>query len=320
MSAEPQSVDRDPYLPPPVPTDNPPAKPEANPKATFFVWLALIAIFVALVVLFSDGPSRHGTAASSGISPWSFVVPGIFVLLIVVFWRQLRVSRGFNEGVNAAMLALADGDLEQARRHFAELVEKNRGNQHVHNARVNLAWTLQRMGRFDEEREVLLALERTPGLLFASEHRLYAAAYLARHFALSGDLERAQAWLEDAQRRRDRIGHVALFLLAQLRIIEALLLARRDQHAQALAILEKDWPRLEAALTTVVLKHVLVLRAYLIAGAGGVRDQGLSAQWVAKVRPFRTDEIAYLWEGWPALRQWAEANQLARAPAQADAG
>lgn len=318
MSEERIVAEPDPYLPPVAPSDNLAVAKGTSPKKTVVIWLLLIVMFVAIYNVMAAHPAHktaHETAHES-TSSWtsldltSWIIPLGCIAFIVWIFRQLRVSKGYHAATNAASLAIADGDLDRALRGFKEVVERNRGNQHVHAARVNVAWMLQRLGRFDEEREVLLEVERSPGLVYGSEQRMYAAIYLARHFALRGDVDRAEKWIADAKRRRERNPDCALFVVAQMRVTEALLLARRERPDDALAILEKDWPRLEAGLTASILKHVHVLRAFLLAHTGGVRDDGISAQWLAKARPLRLDEIAYLWKEWPALQQWAATQHL----------
>jgi hypothetical protein len=312
----------DPYLP--VPRDNPPEQKSASPRKTLLIWVVLVVMFVALYQVFKGPDGAHHRAPATevcgndgvGSYLWSWL-PIIFLVLIVVWlFRQLRQVKGFNEATNAALLAVADGDMERGRQLFAELLQRSKGTTSAYNAQINLAWCLQRLGRYDEERDVLLALERSPGLFHASEHRLYAAVYLLRHFARRGDVARAEVWLADARLRRDKLSDVAPFLVGQLRVAEAILLTRRERDAEALAILERDWPRLEASFTSALLKHVILLRAYLLARTGGVRGEGISAQWLTKLRPVRLDEIGYLWAEWPSLRTFVEAHQLVEPAAQ----
>ncbi|MEO6950239.1 MAG: hypothetical protein ABI321_00395 [Polyangia bacterium] len=299
------------YLPPQEPTDNaPPARPAKATRTTLF-WLVVVVAFIAYYYTVA-GPSSAAAhpRTESAFSVWPWIPLVLLVAGVFWLWRQLRGSSKFNDAQVPGLLALADGDLEHAHAIFEDLVGRYGSTSNGPSVRLNLAFVQERMGRWEACRDTRLAVERSPGA-WSNGPRIMAGLGLCRTLALRGDVDRAAAWLADAKKRVAKHSRPSLFLVGELRLVEAILLARRGALEPALAILEQDWRRLESGMNASHLKHGVLLRAYLTSIVGGARGEGNATPWLMQLRTSPASDTAFMYDAWPELATWVQAQGLA---------
>lgn len=307
------TLEDDPYLPAAVPGDN--APPPKKSRA-WLGWLVLIVGFTIFCAYSGSGPQPERVVEaratpSAWSMPWSWVPLALFAAAALWFYRQLRGSSSFQDKQNPALLALADHDLERALALYEALLPAHGSAANGSVLRLGIALVQARLGRQDASRDTLLAVEKAPGV-WSGNSRILAALGLAQTFALRGELGRAEAWLTEANKRSEKLSSRSLYLIGELRLVEAMLLARRGEAADALAILERDWSRLERGMTATHLKPAVLLRAYLTSVVGGPREEGNASPWVAQLRTSHPLDTAFLYASWPALATWVEAQGLSR--------
>jgi hypothetical protein len=310
--------DSDDFLPPRDGSDNPAAPARGGARRTLFIWIALVIVFFAIYTLLGSGapPSGDGARASGSELLGTVVRHGwapILLALFVVWFRvQLRGGEKLAARLEPGLLALANGDAVGAIARFRE-VEPAYAHQTTYLASVRLHRALAelRAGQLGTALETLRAVERAPGLLFGSDVRTSAALWLTIGFALRGDVERAERWLADVDRRlrRAREGRVAPASLRSL--AEALVCLRRDDPAAAARILDRDRARVEESLAVTYARLAWLARAYAAARLAGPRDDAAAAEpWLRLVRGAPSPSFAWVATEWPELRAFMAAHGL----------
>jgi hypothetical protein len=304
-----------PYLPPLVPSDNPAVPQKSSARKTLFIWLILVVLFIALYQVFSVPSHAPPTHAPESDFDWgafatSWLPLVALVLFFVFFFRMFRGSRLVNSRLEPGQLAAVDGDLARARQIYLE-VAKLYAKQPSYgaNARCNAAVIALFQGDFDVARDELIAVDKTPGLFFGDGIRLYASLTLARLFAVTGDTERANAWLASSQSRLERNVANRLQFLASMHITRAILALRGGRADEAAQILERDWLRIIRACDHNDRQLALTLRAFL--AAQSPRDAGAATPWLVAARSLGPTEIGYATKSWPELRTFVEHNAAA---------
>lgn len=300
-----------PYLPPVDPADNAPAKTKSARKKTL-LWLVLLCMFVALYQLFSTPatPSHH-VAAPPGHDDglWWGLGGAFFVgaLIFLLLRRQLRGGAKLNAKLEPGNLALADGDLGRAADIFAAVArEYRKQTTYAAVARLSLSTALMRQGELARATDAAIEVERAPGLLFGGDVRTMAAIHLGMLYALRGQLDAATRWCDDARRRLPR-GQNRTLSAALLRIAEILVLARSGQRDDAARALDRDWHRLEEALTVASMRKAWLVRAWC---AAADPSRGSVEPWLTMARAGRKGELRWLGAEWPELRAFLDAYDL----------
>ena len=304
-----------PYLPPAVPTDNPGAKTKSARK-TLLLWLVLLCMFVALYQLFSTPTPPHHVARDApppGNDPFGTMLlaflpaVGFVVLLVTLFRWQLRGGNRLNARLEPGNLALADGDLGRAADVFAAVAQQYRKQAtYAAVAKLSLSTALMRQGELAKATDAAIEVERAPGLLFGGDVRTMAAIHLGMLYALRGELDAAERWCDDARRRLPR-GQNRTLSAALLRLAEILVLARSDKRDDAARALDRDWHRLEEALTVASMRKAWLVRAWC---AAADPSRGSVEPWLTMARAGRKGELRWLGAGWPELRAFLDAHDL----------
>lgn len=303
-----------PYLPPLEPTDNAPTGKSS--RKTLLMWLLLIILFVTVYQLLSvPAPSHHVAHAAPPRSgdPWSSFMYGflpalVLVGLFIAFLRiQLRGGGKLNAELEPGHLALADGDLGRAVEIFAAVANHHRKQTtYAAVARLSLSTALMRQGELAKATDAAIEVERAPGLLFGGDVRTMAAIHLGMLYALRGQLDAATRWCDDARRRLPR-GQNRTLSAALLRLAEILVLARSDKRDDAARALDRDWHRLEEALTVASMRKAWLVRAWC---AAADPSRGSVEPWLTMARAGRKGELRWLGAGWPELRAFVDAHDL----------
>lgn len=323
-------MDPGPYLPPPVPADNPPEAPQRSPRKTLIMWVVLVGCFLAIYQILrapGDHPPRPRRPAIShqGSAPlppsdprdaadwWGRGVPiGLALALIggfifLVRW-QIRGGNRFNLAQEEGLLAMVLGDPARAAQSYEGLLKTYRGQvQYAAMARYNLGRALLQGGQVDQAAALFVQVERTPGLLYAAELRLLAGVSLCEIYAVRGELDAARRWLAECRRRLSRTGS-RLYPAAALRLTEVVLLCREGRYAEARAVLDQDQRRMEGSLTVYGMRPVWLLRAFVTAQLAGPREHGEAARWLAHLQPARPGEFTPWLQRWPELRLFVAAH------------
>jgi hypothetical protein len=309
-----------PYLPAAEPTDNPKEKIGAK---RILLWLLLVLVFVSIYQLFAGpSPPQRTTQLPTPVHEVSFFtllcgswLPmlaqfGVFYWLALSFVRwQLRGGARLNAKLEPGHIALADGDMQLAVEVYRRVAQDYRRQRHYAAlANLSLAEAYIRQGEFDAAIGVLRVADKTRNLMFGSNIRVMVATDLCLIYALRGDLNAAMRWLEDARRRLARSKEVRHFNAALLRLTEATVLCRAGKHEEAKRILDSDWPRLESALFSSVMRRAWLLRAFL-AGSDPTRMSG--EPMLTVLRSARKNELEWMGKEWPELRTFLVTHDLA---------
>jgi hypothetical protein len=289
-----------------------PPAPEPAPtsvRKTVVIWLILIVMFIAIFMLMNaNDPSP---VERSGYSGW-WIGVGIAATVGVVILLLVWVAGGtkqFNERAAPGLAAIAEGNFTQAAQLFEQLAKRYRAKPNFAAvAHYNRGYALMLSGDTAAAVGVLLGVERTPKLAAGGVRRL-AATQIARCFALAGDVDKAQHWL-DATRRRGAGMTDPIHDQAVLAALEGLVLCRQGKLDEARAHYESVWPRLCAYLAVNQMAEVWLLRAFAIAAGGTPRDAGGAEPWLRLVRSAPAGVIDRITVRWPALATFAVTNEL----------
>ncbi|MBK9036196.1 MAG: hypothetical protein IPL61_33960 [Myxococcales bacterium] len=298
-----------PYQPPPEPQDNP-AVPVSSARKTFAIWLVLIMTFAAVYALYSGPP---------GVRTWRDVVLGMLgvawpflLLLFVLSWlyRQLRGGQQLGARVAAAEAARVAGQstraIELAR---AVVHDYRRQPSYQAMARLHLGMALLHAGQLDEAAAEFAAVERTGGLQFSADARVQAVALLAFALATRGDLDGADRWLADLDRRLARVqpGGVREHIVANRALVAMIVAARRGQADAVIRVYDASVAQLECAVTVATMRIAWLVRAFAAARWDGPRELGAAEPWLRLVRGAPPAQLDFLATAWPELQAFRAA-------------
>jgi tetratricopeptide (TPR) repeat protein len=294
----------EPFLPPAQPADNPAQKKKSS---ALLWWVILIIAFVAIYNVMSPGHEAHGDLWSGLafiLSGWPFLLIG---LVIFYLWWQFHGGAQFQLAQEPGLVALAEGQFDDAAAIFRGLAEKHRRQmQYASVARYNLAIVLMRHGKLESAIAELIAVETGAGLLYAADIRRLAAISLGECYALRGDLDTSRRWVDEARKRLGR-GQHRNTAACLLRLAEAVLDCRAGRFDEALRGLERDWRQLEGTLALPYMRVGYLMRAYATAQLGGPRGEGAATPFVTLLRGAPLDHLAV---EWPELRTFLAAQGL----------
>lgn len=283
----------------------PPPAPKSSARRTLVLWVGLIALFVIIYAFVS--PSSPGQARSHSESPstwWIWLVcAGPVVLVVVLFGWHFAASRRFLARQVPAHEAFCDGEYERAAQQFGALAQRYRLNPSLSSlAAYNQARSLIYDGDAAVAVGILLGIERLPSLPINGIRRPVAVD-LALAFAIGGDLDKAQRWLEAARERSAGIdpGHE----YARLAEIEGLLLCRAAKFEDAIRHYDATWERMQSRLTVRDMRAVWLLRAFAVASISGPRDGAAAEIWLRLLRATQPGPLDWLTGHWPELAAFA---------------
>jgi len=309
----------EPFLPEPSP-ESPAPSPQKSSRA-IVLWVALIVMFLTIWQLLT--PVEHPTSVTEGTSTGSdpswtsalaAVVPiAIVVVVLLVFFRAYRHDGTFNLTQEPGKLALARHRYGEAIHLFRKTLPRF-AKQPAYQAvnLLNIGHAQLCSGAYDDALASYADVERMKTLLFSSNVRIFAAVELALAYALKGDLDTAERWLAVARKRLVKTNDDRVNVGARLRLVEAIVLCRRGDHAGAIALLERHWLELRYTLSANTMRTVELVRAFAEA-QGAVREGNVVAERLVRIEPVVSGELDYLAAAWPEMHTFQAAHGLIRA-------
>ena len=239
----------------------------------------------------------------------ALVFGGLIVLLFsATVLRFRRQARRFVADNAHGIAALARGDLSRARDIYWTWAENTKVPRIAATARHNLAWTLMRQGEHDQAIAVLTENDtRNYGALRAIGLFPTSAVDLALNYALLGNLEVAEKWLNESEQRGKELAVPSLS--AMKAFTRAVIDCRAGRCVEAVRLLDDRWAEYEGVLTGETLRPLRVVRAFAIA-AGGPREAGRAEAAVLSARPTYPEEYTFLGKAWPEMAAFLAANSL----------
>ncbi|MDQ3335011.1 MAG: hypothetical protein M4D80_07610 [Myxococcota bacterium] len=294
-----------------LPHEPPPQVPaKGSTGKTIAIWLILILLFIVIYSLMGSS-DPHASLDRSGYSGWWIAVAVAITVALAVLLLVWVVGGAtqFNERAAPGLEAIAGGKYAHAAELFDALARRYRAKPNLAAvALYNRGYSLMLAGDTAAAVGVLLGVERTPKLAAGAIRRM-ATTQLARCFALAGDLEKAERWLESTRERpmgmfdpvRDRAAFEAL---------EGLVLCRQGKLEEARRRYEESWSRLCAYLPYNQMIEVWLLRAYAISAGSAPRDAGAAEPWLRLVRNAPPDVLDRLTVRWPELATFVVTHEL----------
>jgi hypothetical protein len=264
------------------------------------LWLALVAIFVALwQVSSSSGYSSNTADDAAAPDMWRSVLAqyapllGMAVLFGLFYWRFHSFAKANKRGVDL----MSSGNAAAAADAFRRLARKPLAPAAV--ARFNLGLALLRMGDLQGALDAFADAERRrPKAL-----RPAIADLIALCNALTGDLAAADGWLVEARQRAASACSTSRIHFAA----DAIVLLRRGNAAAAATLLDGSWGELERCTAADLVRAFRLVRAFAaeqVEGAAAAQ----AADLLAGARPFRAGEYAWIAARWPEMARYLAAN------------
>ena len=226
--------------------------------------------------------------------------------------RAVRERRSFVREHNAAIAALARGELEKAHDVFRSWAKDTRVPRIAALSRHNLGWTLLRMGKLEESLAVYVDNEEyNPNALKAIGLACTSALDIALDHALLGDLAAAETWMATAEQRQ--AGLTLPTVPGMKAFTRAVIDCRSARAADAARMLADGWAEYEGTLQGDTMRPLRVVRAFAIAQAGP-REAGNAEVLLAASRPAYPREYEFLGTHWPDMASFLAAHGLAPAP------
>jgi tetratricopeptide (TPR) repeat protein len=265
-------------------------------------WSVLGLCFMSLYKLFS-----HGRMNSLEYSFVGLFAVGVVVLL-VLFWRNLRRIKRFMREQHVALAALHRGELEKARAMFWSWSESDIAFMSAM-SRHNLAWTLMRQGELKQAIDVardVLARQSPP--LERNSMLPTTLVDLAMYNALLGATDAAENGMADLEQRKPLNANSGF--PAMRTFTRAIIDCRSDRAAEAARVFEQNWAECEAVSTGTLLRLMRVVRSFAIANADA-RDIGKAEALISGAKPVFAGEYDFLGVAWPEMRTFLVTHGLA---------
>jgi tetratricopeptide (TPR) repeat protein len=285
-----------------------PKVPPSNAvKTSWGQFATIVLIYAVLAAMLGAIYSMAGPGARTPLLALFIAIPVAIVLLstinVILYRRQ---ARRFVDENAQGIAALARGELKIARDIFWRWAEVTKLSQVSALARHNLGWTLMRQGELQQAIDVLTDNDdRNQAALKAVGMYATSAVDLALDYGLLGDLDAAEKWMAEVERRdlsRPQLPAMKAFT-------RAVLDCRTGRCSDAARMLEERWPEYEATLTGETLRPMRVVRAFAIAGQGP-RSAGLAETAIATARPAYPGEYAFLGVAWPEMERFLASHRL----------
>jgi hypothetical protein len=298
----------------------PPPRHKSRAGRTLLMWIVLILVFISIYSFMSESPGdashvRHAEASSQWWI-WALCV-GLFALPTGLFVWLLGSSRRYNALQRPAFEALGDGQNARAAELFGALARRYRAKPNLGPlAAYHQAVALIRTGDSAAAVGVLLGIERWPGIAIVGLRRIVAAE-LSRAFAIGGDVDKAQRWLEAARKRPAEFADPGLESV-HLAYVGGLVLCRAGKLAEAIRHYDETWHRLESRLPVREMRTVWLLRAFAVSGISSPRESAASETWLRLLRATPSSSFTWLTAHWPELAAFV-AHQVSETPIRAAA-
>jgi hypothetical protein len=306
--------------------------PAAAPATKNKAWRAVV-LWVALIVMFLTiwqflTPAEHHSRGRRAAVPcaettsWpavaavgSVVIAGVgFILFLRRLMLGAREQGLVQRGQEPGRMALAHGRSTEAIALF-EQTALALANKPLHRnfVRLNVATAQLHAGRLDEAIASYTMADKDAGRFFSESIRTYAAVDLSLTHALNGDLDTAERWAAEADKRVSATNSDRLGYRARLRIAEAIVLIRRGRAAEAVASMREHWLETRHTLTSNAMRSLEVIRA-LAESQGDMRTQNVVGERLIRVEPVTPGEFAYLGVRWPEMQAFLSAHGLDATP------
>ena len=235
-------------------------------------------------------------------APLRWVAVAFAWVPVIHSWMVKRAIKQYQLDAAPAVEALRRDEPAIAEGHLRALREKTRWPRALHNTTsYNLGLALYRQGRLEEAIDVLADADRRGGTVTIDPS---IASSLALFHALRGELQLAEPWLVEAQRRY--AGRVTATRSPSLQP-EVVVQLRRGELAAVKERLRRDWVEIENASKGESMKPIRVFRAFATAHAADGGEAEV-APLLAALHPARASDFDYLCTAWPELRSFLMAN------------
>lgn len=299
------------FLPEPEP---PPAQPQPqrSSKRTLLLWMVLIALFLAIwSFLAPDTPAKQPSVPSRFGGWWIGLIPAVPVVgFAVYFVRTYKQALGFDLALERGRRAMAERRFQDAARAYAEVAAAHAKHPvYASSATSQCAAARLAAGEIEQARALFTEVEKNRSVLFASAIRLHAAIQLGMTNALLGELDAAEAWVNEVRTRFRKTKDERLANASLLCLVEVIIELRRGRRADALQLLESNWLTLRETLTANHMRVVEVIRSFAEANPGQ-REYAAPAGRLVRIEPVQEGEFAYLGVGWPEMKTFLLAHGL----------
>jgi hypothetical protein len=275
-----------------------PAAPTRGGTTLMIVAVVAIALLASATLTISGAGFELMTMATVA-AIWGFVLFG--GVMVWFLWTAHR----FYAATDAALVALGRGELERAAEVWSAW-EATRAPEMVRaQAAHNLGWTVIRQGQPRRAIQILGSNDRRrrAGLTSASLAATTAQDLSLCH-SLIGELEAAEAWFDESERRR-RTKAPATFG-AMRAFTRAVLDCRAGRAKDAARELRDGWAEIESTAPTELLRPMRVVRAFATAGGAAKKAGDLGS-----LRPAYAREFDFLGVEWPEMAAFLAAHDLA---------
>jgi hypothetical protein len=274
---------------------------------TVILSIVLVIGFAAIYSWYEESRrSKHDVAHRQDDSlDTRWLVPGGSVVLAVgMFLWTLSGSRRFNARQKPGLDAIRDGRYAHAAQLLGDLARRYRTKPNLALvATYNQAFAAIRAGDSAAAVGLLLRIDRWP-LPQLNGLRGPVAFELARAFAIGGDVEKAERWLDTARTRleNDPRGNHA----EAIALVDGLIRCRAGRFEEALRHYDDSWQRLQAKLTVRDMQEAWLLRAFAVSKTSAPRDGAAAEPWLRLLRGTEPGSFAWLTRHWPELEVFVD--------------
>jgi len=302
-----------------------PAEPPPSPKLpsrarrTLLLWIVLVAVFAVFYGFASSTQATHGDATThaSSAGTWSWLVVAAPIAVVVgTFLWALSGSRRFNAQQKPGLDAMSVGQYARAAQLFGAVARRYRTKPNFAAiATCNQGFALIRAGDAATAVGSLLSVERSP-LPQLAGLRGSIAVELACAFAIGGDIDKAERWLDAARSRNasDPLGSQE----ASIAAAEGMIHCRAGRFERALRHYDDCWQRLESKLIVRTMHGVWLLRAFAVSKLSTPRDAAAAEPWLRLLRGSAPGSFAWLTKHWPELEAFVDHELGPASPHVAD--
>lgn len=306
-----------PHEPPPPPR---PVSAAHRRRRIVILWIVLIIGFAAVYSWYEPPRRSNHEVAHSGNDPsgaWSWLVIGGPIALVVgTFLWTLSGSRRFNARQKLGLDAISDGRYAHAAQLLGDLARRYRTKPNFALvATYNQAFAAIRAGDSAAAVGLLLRIDRWP-LPQLEGLRGPVALELARAFAIGGEVEKAERWLDTARTRLEN-DHRANHGVG-IASVEGLIRCRAGRFEEALRHYDDSWQRLQAGLSVREMQEAWLLRAFAVSKTSAPRDGAAAEPWLRLLRGTEPGSLTWLTRHWPELEAFVD-HEVRTASARATA-
>ncbi|MBS2027862.1 MAG: hypothetical protein JST54_08175 [Deltaproteobacteria bacterium] len=254
------------------------------------VWLASVGILYAAWL-----PGASKVVLGFLLQPGTLVA--VFALIFALFYLRVVALRRLVQRNVEGILYISSGRAAQAAALYDDLALRGRGRMPYHALFVGNRGVVATLQGQLEQGRILLGEALRSGWFTGETSTAaggYFAAFLARNFALEGDMRSAAAWRE-----------VATVLIPSTRkgtllLADAVILLRSGHPRRAAEAIAAQWMGAEGELGAHERRALRTLQAFALSQVAGRDDEVEEA--LAGLWPPVEGQLDYLGVRWPELR------------------